>query len=344
MKLLTVNSGSTSIKIDLVDGGRRTKTWTALADAAASDPDVDAVAHRFVHGGDRTAPAVVDDDLRAELHELGELDPLHLPPALEAMDQARAHWPRVPHVACFDTTFHTTIPQAGRRYALPLPWRDRVPVYGFHGLSHAWSASRLAVLAPDATRAVVAHLGGGSSLCALLDGHSCATTMGFSPLDGLVMASRAGHLDPGALLWLTRQPGLDVEDLLARRSGLVGLTGTGDMREVLGSADREDPSAKEALAIWERRLLTELGGCIAVLGGVDALVFTGGIGENAAGLVERVCRKLGWLGVRLAAAVGPAPDRDEYELTDVSSRVRVFVVKAAEHLMMAREVEQLLRH
>lgn len=342
MNILTVNAGSTSMKVDLVRDGVAVSHWDAL-DPVAGDPSVrpQAVAHRFVHGGRRTAPVVVDADVRRELDELVVLDPLHLPPALDALEAARAAWPTVPHVVCFDTAFHVTIPAARRSYALPQPWRGQLPAYGFHGLSHSWSAHRLAELAPAARRSVVAHLGGGSSLCGIVDGRSEVTTMGFTPLDGLVMATRPGSLDPGAVLWLARQPGLDLEDLLTRRSGLAGLTGTPDMREVLARARSGDGDASFALDLYEQRFGSLLGGCVATIGGIDALVFTGRIGEAADALRSRLLGRLDWLGVEVDTRSRPRGESD-WELSAVGSRLRVFVIRSAEHLVLARDTEHLV--
>lgn len=343
MHVLTVNAGSTSLKIDLVRDGAAQQSFESVADAAmrlSEPPPV--VAHRIVHGGTRTTPTVIDSDMRAELAELADLDPLHDPPALDAIDQARVAWPQALHVACFDTAFHATVPEQARTYALPQPWRDSCRVLGFHGLSHEWSALRLAELAPSARRAVIAHLGGGSSLCGLLDGRSQITTMGLTPLDGLVMASRSGAIDPGAVLWLGRQEGLDVEDLLSRRSGLLGLAGSADMSAVVERADAGDAVAAFALDVYEHRFVTLFGGCVAALGGLDALVFTGGIGEHADGLRARLCRRLGWLGITLDPARSPtyAGERD---LAAPESSVRVFVIPAREDLMMARAAWQMLQ-
>ena len=316
MRYLTVNAGSTSMKVSLLDGDDTVARYDSLDDVVAAGERVDAVLHRLVHGGDRSAPVVVDDAIEEELRALVELAPLHQPPALDALVRCRAAWPDVPHVACFDTAFHATIPDAARTYALPAELRRQVRAYGFHGLSHAWAVARVGELAPDARRVVVAHLGGGQSLCAALDGRSVATTMGFTPLDGLVMATRSGSIDPGAVLWLAgRVDGL--ADVLEHESGLLGLSGTADMRELL---DRDDDEARLALDVYLHRLVWLLGGCVATLEGLDALVFTGGIGEHAGRLRDLVCARLGWL--------GPS--------------VQTFVVEAREDLQMVRDAAIVL--
>src|SRR3954465_6552915 len=211
----------------------------SLDDPLAGLPP-DAVAHRVVHGGDRTAAAVIDEALLGELRGLTELAPLHQPPALDAIDRCRAAWPARPQVACFDTAFHTTIPPAASTYALPARLRKKVRVYGFHGLSHAWASRTAGSKIPDARRIVVAHLGGGESLCGVLDGASVVTTMGFTPLDGLVMATRSGAVDPGALLWLAEHTDEDLGQVLEQESGLLGLCGSNDLQEVQQRADAGD--------------------------------------------------------------------------------------------------------
>src|SRR4051794_36653764 len=313
-----------------------TTSADSLDDALAGSPP-DAVAHRVVHGGDRTAAAVVDDPLLGELRALTELAPLHQPPALDAIDRCRAAWPDRPQVACFDTAFHTTIPPAASTYALPARLREKVRVYGFHGLSHAWASRTAGSKIPDARRIVVAHLGGGESLCGVLDGASVVTTMGFTPLDGLVMATRSGTLDPGAVLWLARHTGEDLEHVLDRESGLLGLAGTSDMREVLERAARGDGEAGFALEVYLSRLTRLLAGCVAELRGLDALVFTAGIGEHAAGLRALVAERLAWLGVAVD------PDSPGAEITAPGAKVRSFVVPAREDLQAAREAAQVLQ-
>jgi acetate kinase len=321
--LLTVNAGSTSLKLGVVRDGdvvERPASLDELVDQPAAA--FEAVAHRVVHGGDRDEAALLDDDVVAELRDLIDLAPLHQPAALDAIDRCRAAWPGLPQVACFDTTFHRTIPPAAATYALPARLRARVRVHGFHGLSHAWAAARVAEDLPEARRVVVAHLGGGQSLCAVADGRSVMTTMGFTPLDGLVMATRSGALDPGAVLWLAEHTDEDLARVLEEESGLLGLAGTDDMRAVLDRAAAGDADAALALDVYLHRFLRELGGCVAVLGGLDALVFTGGIGEHAADLRDRIAAALPGL-------TGGRP-------------VPVLVVPAREELQMAIEAGEVL--
>src|SRR4051794_10780276 len=201
MRVLTVNVGSSSVKLAVIVDGEVEHVPASLDDALAGPPP-DAVAHRVVHGGDRDGAVVTDDRVLGELRALSELAPLHQPPALDTIERCRSAWPDVANVACFDTAFHRTIPPAASTYALPARLRATVRSYGFPGPSYAWSAGRLATVAPDARRVLVAHLGGGQSLCGLLDGRSITTTMEFTPLDGLVMGTRCGRLDPGAVLWM----------------------------------------------------------------------------------------------------------------------------------------------
>ena len=298
MRILTVNAGSTSLKLVEVIDGRAVGESTSLDDALdGARPD--GIAHRIVHGGDRTTAELVDDAVVAGLRSLTDLAPLHQPAALDALEECRSRWPDVPNVACFDTAFHATIPEAARTYALPARIRSTVRIYGFHGLAHAWAVGRVSMLAPNARRVVAAHLGGGQSLCAALDGRSVMTTMGFTPLDGLVMGTRSGTLDPGAVLWLQRHTDEDVLSVLATESGLLGLCGTSDMRRIHELVDAGDDDARLAFDVWLHRITTLLGGCAAALGGIDALVFSGGIGEH-----DRVARAAVAAGLRLARRPG----------------------------------------
>ncbi len=345
--VLTVNTGSSSTKVSLVHPDDAVESHDL--DSALADSSPSAVAHRVVHGGDRTAAVVVDDAVLDELRGLTELDPLHQPAALDAMERARASLPAVPHVACFDTAFHRTIPADAATYALPEPWRETLRVKGFHGLSHAWAARTIGRLVPEADRVLVAHLGSGASLCAVRDGRSVDTTMGFTPLGGLVMGTRSGDVDPGALLWLTRHADVDLEDLLERRSGLLGLAGTSDLREVLRRRDGGDELAAAAFDVYLHRLTTCTGAMVAALRGLDVLVFTGGVGENSRAVRQALCARLGWLGVRadesLARPPGgaaPSGGEDALELTADGAAVRVLVLRSREDLQMAAETRALL--
>jgi acetate kinase len=341
VRLLAVNAGSTSVKVTVVEDRARVASFDSLDRALADAADgVDAVVHRVVHGGDRTAAVVVDDDVLAELGELTPLAPLHQPAALDALMRCRTALPGRQQVACFDTAFHSTIPIAARTYALPARLREEVRVYGFHGLSHSWSAGRVASLAPDARRVLVAHLGGGQSLCGVVDGRSVVTTMGFTPLDGLVMATRCGAIDPGALLYLQERTDEDLSRVLEEESGLAGLAGTSDMREVVERVGSGDAAAMLALDVWTHRFASLAGGCVATMGGLDALVFTGGVGEHSPVVRARAAAALEWIGVSIRD--GSSKDRPDEEMTADGAPVRTFVIEAAEDLAMAAEARSAL--
>jgi acetate kinase len=334
--LLTVNAGSSSLRLRLLDDDDRLlASYDALP---AALPPVDAVVHRVVHGGpDLSAAVVVDHAVEEQLRALSELAPLHQPKSLRTLDQVRAQLPDVPHVACFDTSFHTTIPAAAATYALPAEWIRRYGLrrYGFHGLSHAWASRRASALVPGARRVVTCHLGAGASLCAVLDGRSVDTTMGFTPLEGLAMATRSGSVDPGLVLWLAgREPHL--EEVLEHGSGMLGLAGTADMAELLGRADQ---AARLAVDVYLHRLRAGVAAMAAALGGLDACVFTGGVGENAPAV--RAGAVLPFLGMALDAGRNEegVPDTD---LSEPGSAVRVLVVAAREDLEMAQQARALL--
>lgn len=358
MRVLVVNAGSTSVKLRLLGGddallgavdlgppgapGVADELRAALADLQLPD----AVGHRVVHGGDAYRAAVrLDAQVVDELRALTELAPLHQPKSLIGIEAVARALPGVPEVACFDTAFHATLPPAARTYALPAEWRERWPLrrYGFHGLSHAYVARRTAaLLGRDDLRIVSCHLGAGASLAAIAGGRSVDTTMGFTPLEGLVMATRSGTVDPGLVLWLVERLGDDeVSDGLEHRAGLAGLAGTGDMREVLAAAGRGEEAATLALDVYVHRLRAEIAAMAAALGGMDALVFTGGVGERSPGLRARAAAGLGFLGVEVdpARAVGEGEDAD---VAAVGAPVRTLVVAAREDLEVARQVRAAL--
>lgn len=309
----------------------------------APEHSLGAVGHRVVHGGLRAQAARVDAALLAELDALTPLAPLHQPANLAAIRRIAARAPTLPQVACFDTAFHRTQNELQQRYALPPAWFDAgVRRYGYHGLSYQWIASQLPALDADAAagRSIVLHLGNGCSLCALARGRSVATSMGFSTLDGVPMATRSGALDPGVLLYLLRQ-GLSLdalEDLLYRQSGWLGVSGlSADMRVLLAS---EQPSAWLAIALFVERVVAEVGALAATLGGLDALVFTGGIGENAATIRAAICTRVEWLGLRLDpsanATHGP-------RISHPDSRLRAYVLPTNEEAVIARETQALVQ-
>jgi acetate kinase len=331
--VLVVNAGSTSLKLSAVadDGAaRRVDALDALP------PGVDAVAHRVVHGGPLREPTLVGDDVEAQLRALVDLAPLHNAPALRAIAQARGALPDLPHVAVFDTAFHATIPDVASTYALPARWRAEIRRYGFHGLSVQWASEQVRV-----PRLVVCHLGGGCSITAVRDGRSVDTTMGFTPLEGVPMATRAGSVDPGALLHLLRHGVAltELDDALEHESGLLGLSGlSGSVEELERSSD---PAAALALDVFAYRVAGAVAALAAALDGLDAIVFTAGIGEGSARVRADVCARLGFLGVDLdpRANAQAQPDAD---VAAPGSRVRVVVVHAREDAVAARAARTLL--
>jgi acetate kinase len=320
------------LKLHLVEGdeSRPIESLTALAEP------VQAVAHRIVHGGEFREPMLIDEDLQARLEQLVELAPLHNSPAVDAIATARRVLPDVPHVAVFDTAFHATIPPFAATYALPEEWRREIRRYGFHGLSVQWSSERVVV-----PRLVVCHLGGGCSVTAVLDGRSVDTTMGFTPLEGVPMATRTGTVDPGALLYLLRHgvPTAELDDAIEHRSGLLALSGrSGDVAE-LEAAD--DADARLALGVFAYRVAAAVGAMTVPLGGLDALVFTAGIGEHSARVRADVCAPLAFLGLALDAVRNDAAQPD-VDISAPESAVRVAVIRAREELVAARAARALL--
>lgn len=361
MRVLAVNVGSSSVKVSVVDGDRRVAEQTvpvvdgrldeqAVTDAVAEHRAVDAVGHRVVHGGeDFTGPVRIDERVRHRLDALVDLAPLHLPGSIAGIDLVARVLPGTPAVACFDTAFHAHLPAAAATYALPAEWRRRWRLrrYGFHGLSHAWATRRVAELcgtAVDSLRIVTCHLGAGASLAAVASGRSVDTTMGFTPLEGLVMATRSGTVDPGLVLWLEQHAGMapaELASVLEHRSGLLGLAGTADMRAVLEAEAGGDADAALAVAVYLHRLRAGICAMAGAMGGLDALCFTGGVGEHAAAIRLRAASGLAFLGVALDEErnAGAHPDA---ELTGDGAPVRTFVVEAREDVEMAAEVRAVL--
>jgi len=358
--VLVVNAGSSSLKLrvlsadDEVTGGVDLAVTggqadlAELKDAIGSLGRVSAAGHRIVHGGDIfSGPVLVDERVRQQLGALVDLAPLHQPKSLAALDAVRALLPDVPAVACFDTAFHATIPDAAATFALPVEWRQRWTLrrYGFHGLSHAYVCRRtVSLLGARPRRLVSCHLGAGASLAAVRDGRSVDTTMGFTPLDGLVMATRSGSVDPGLLLWLEEHAGTPPAELAATleyRSGLYGLAGTGDMREVLSRAAAGDSRAVLAREVYLHRLRALIASMAAAMNGLDALVFTGGVGENSAEVRSRAMAGLGFLGVREDAARN-ADGGGDREIGVDGAGVRALVIAAREDLEIACQVRQVL--
>lgn len=359
MRVLVVNAGSSTLKlrilsaqdeleldvdIDPWDGG-----VTDLGPLLTGALPVDAVGHRVVHGGTSlTQATVVTSEVEDVIAGLAPLAPVHQSRAVAALAAARLAFPDVQHVACFDTSFHATLTAAARTYALPRPWRQRwgLQRFGFHGLSHAWAAVRGPAVAdvPAAARTVTCHLGAGASLCAVVGGRSVDTTMGFTPLDGIVMATRSGAVDPGLLLWLLADGGLSVGELaeaLEHHAGLAGLAGTGDMRQVLADRATGDPDAALACDVYVHRLRQGIASMAASAGGLDLLVFTGGVGEHAAAIRAEAAAGLDFLGVAVDHAANDAVAGDA-DITGHGATVRTAVVTSREDVEIARQVRAVL--
>jgi acetate kinase len=345
LPVLVVNAGSTSLKLHVV---QEDESVDVVEDLDAVRPEeIGAVGHRVVHGGHLVEPTVIDAEVRASIEDLAQIAPLHNAPALAAIDDARRLLPAHPHVAVFDTAFHAGMPAAAATYAIPRTWREDWGIrrYGFHGLSVQWSAERVTELlgAEGARRLVVCHLGGGCSITAVRNGRSVDTSMGFTPLEGVPMATRSGSVDPGALLYVQRVHGLSVDDVdraLNRESGLEGLSGGRDLRQLEVAASR-DESARLALDVYTYRIAGAVAAMCAALGGLDAVAFTAGVGEHSPAVRSAVCERLGFLGVKLD------PDRNERTTPDADiaareSGVRLLVIAAREELVAARAVRARL--
>lgn len=307
--------------------------------------EVIAIGHRVVHGGMRfAAPRRVDADLLTELDALCPLAPLHQPHNLAAIHAIAALAPDLPQVACFDTAFHHDKPEVAARLALPRALHEQgIRRYGFHGLSYEYIAGQLQTIDRELAggRVIAAHLGNGASLCAMRDGRSIDTTMGFTALDGLMMGTRCGALDPGVVLHLQTQLGMsanEVDDLLYRKSGLLGVSGiSSDMRILTADASRQ---AQEAVELFVWRAVREFGALTASLGGVDGIVFTAGIGENHAEIRRRICERLGWLGLTIDDDANTA---NALCISGRGSRVKVLVISTDEERMIADHTLAVLR-
>ncbi|MCL4245181.1 MAG: acetate/propionate family kinase [Candidatus Dadabacteria bacterium] len=303
-----------------------------------------AVGHRVVHGGTEfTGPALIDDGVVARLSDMEPLAPLHQPYNVSGIRSMMKAYPGVPNVACFDTSFHRTQPGLAQMFGLPMEYYESGVVrYGFHGLSYEYVLSRLREISPEtaAGRVVTAHLGAGASMCATLGGKSAATTMGFTALDGLPMGTRSGGIDPGVIFYLQREKGMtadEVEAFLYKKSGLLGISGlSSDMRDLEAS---DAPGAALAINYFAYRIVRETGSLAAALGGLDALVFTAGIGENSARVREKVCSGLSWLGIELD---GEANSRNALVISTGKSPVRVYVIPTNEELVIAIKTANMI--
>ncbi|HEY5183979.1 MAG TPA: acetate/propionate family kinase [Actinomycetes bacterium] len=362
MRILVVNAGSSSLKLAVLDdhdqllAAENLPLQRGRVDAAALRRVVeqhgpfDAVGHRIVHGGTQFVdPVLVDDDVVRRLEALADLAPLHQPKSLRGMREVGRLLPDVPTVCCFDTAFHATIPAAASTYALPAEWRRRWDLrrFGFHGLSHAYLSRRAAELqggSPDGLRIVTCHLGAGASLAAVHGGASVDTTMGFTPLEGLVMATRSGSIDPGLITWLEEHIGMPPSELAAtleHRSGLLGLTGTADMQLILQAEAEGDPDAALGLGVYLHRLRAGIAAMAAAMGGLDALAFAGGVGEHAPAIRQRAADGLAFLGIRVDPAAN-ATARPECDITSPGATVRTYVIQTREDVEIARGVRRAL--
>jgi acetate kinase len=334
--------GETVIDRGFGDGGAKLTHEDLLRELFAwfsrqRQDELKAIGHRIVHGGATfTAPVRINDAVLEKLSELEPLAPLHQPHNLSGIRTCAALQPHVPQVACFDTAFHQAMDPLARRLGLPRAYDEEgVRRYGFHGLSYEFIAQRLRAIDGGIARGrvIVAHLGNGASLCAMRDGRSVDTTMGFTALDGLLMGTRPGTLDPGAVTYLMRAHAMsaaEIEDLLYHRSGLVGVSGiSSDMRTLLDSGD---PRAREAVDLFVFRAAREIGALVASLGGLDGLVFTAGIGEHASAIRSHLCARCAWLGVMLDERANSA---GKIRITTEGSRVRVYVIPTDEERMIA---------
>ena len=370
--VLVFNAGSSSVKYQLIDverdeplakgvvervgaGGHGTHAEAVssiLAELGSAVPDhldeVVAVGHRIVHGGSRfVAPTVIDEATLDELDELGRLAPLHNPPAIAAVRAAMEAFGALPQVAVFDTAFFADIPAAAATYALPadLAAQHGIRRYGFHGISHEYVAHRAAAVLDrplDDLRQIVFHLGNGASATAIDRGRAVDTSMGMTPLEGLVMGTRAGDLDPGIVVFLQREAGLgadEIDELLNRRSGLIGMAGINDFRDLQTAADGGDAAASLAIDVVVHRLRKYLGAYLVTLGGVDCIVFTAGIGEHSSVVRQRVCAGLESFGIVVAA---PANAADEAVISTPQSPVAVLVVPTDEERAIAQAVSALV--
>ena len=363
VRLLVVNAGSSSVKLSVLDDQDRSVAThhldaprsqidaDALRDQLVELGPVDVVGHRIVHGGGRfSGPVMVSDEVVAALEELADLAPLHQAKSIEALDITRRALPNAPAVACFDTAFHATMPAAATTYALPREWRERFGLrrYGFHGLSHSYASRRAAELLErplESLRIVTCHLGAGASLAAVAFGRSVDTTMGFTPLEGLVMSTRSGSVDPGLLLWLLERGEAGEREMataLEHESGLLGLAGTPRMQDVVAGAEKGDEEAELALEVYLHRLAAGIAAMVTAMGGVDAVVFTGGVGENSPEVRGQAARRLSFLGIEVDPArnESASPDAD---ISATGTKVHTLVIAAREDVEIARQVRETWR-
>jgi len=324
--------------------------WDGKMRSVTSPSEIDVVGHRVVHGGPKyEEPVLLSPEVKSGIAKVSAFAPLHNRAELEGMEVVEKLLGTVPQVAVFDTGFHRKIPQAAAVYPGPYHWFESgIHRYGFHGINHQYCASRAAQLLGrdlNSLKLVTCHLGNGCSLAAILGGHSIDTTMGFTPLEGLMMGTRSGSVDPGILTYLIREGELnpqEIDHVLNKKSGLLGISGiSGDMREVQAAMKQGNARAKLAFDIYVHRLRDGIGAMVAVLGGIDALVFTAGVGENSAEVREAACEQLGFLGIKLDPS--NAPYAGDSDIAAPDSAVRVLIIRAQEDWAIARECWRLLR-
>ena len=363
MRVLTVNAGSSSLKLRVLDedgslvvernvpAPHGDDGTAAVAGALDGVTDIEAVGHRVVHGGaEFVDPVLIDDAVTDRIAALTPLAPLHQPRALAGIAAVRGALPGLPEVACFDTAFHARIPTAATTYAVPREWTERWGIrrFGFHGLSHAYASRRAAELLcadTDGLRIVTCHLGAGASLAAVRDGRSLDTTMGYTPLEGLVMATRSGDVDPGLLLWAQETLGLSaaqVAGVLTNQAGLLGMAGTADMKQIVARAAAGDGDAALALEVYVHRLRGGIARMAAALDGIDVLVFTGGVGENGVSVRQLTTDGLGFLGVAVDPGRNEGGPADR-QISAAGAAARTLVVAAREDLEIARETRAVVR-
>jgi acetate kinase len=361
------NSGTADVKIARSDGASLTRSitanspseflepvlealWNGDAKAIDAPSEIDVVGHRIVHGGPKYRESVlVTPEVRAAIAEQVEFAPAHNRlqlAAIQCVDRVIGN--DTPQVAVFDTGFHATLPPTAYIYPGPYAWFEQgIRRYGFHGISVEYSTRRAAELLqvpPNSSRLIVCHLGNGASVTAVANGKSVDTSMGFTPLEGIMMGTRSGSIDPSILVYLIRHQGCtadQIDEILNRKSGLLGVSGiSGDMREILEAVEKGSPRAKLAYGIFAHRVTREVGAMLAVLGGLDAIVFTGGIGENCPPLRQAVCEQLAFLGLKLDAAKNTRPHLDQ-NVAAAGSAVQVLVIRADEDWEIARECQRL---
>ncbi len=369
MNILVLNVGSSSLKFRLFQSTPDTETVLTEGSAERLDANtllpaaqkaieqcgpfgIDAVGHRVVQGGARFfAPTRITPDVMDGLRGLRDLDPLHNPTEVALIEAASRLLPDAPAVAVFDTAFHRTLPEIAWRYALPVDLSDRLGLrrYGFHGISHQYVSGRLLQClgrGPEGTRLIVCHLGSGASVCAVRDGKSIDTSMGMTPLEGLVMGTRSGDVDPGLLLYLMRTQNMTAaaaDDLLNQKSGLLGLSErSGDVRDLEQAAGSGDVKAKMALEIFAYRVCKYMGAYASVLEGVDAVAFTGGIGERSPAMRSRICRRLAFLGLHLDPTRNEKAGMDPSLISAGEAGVQAWVIPTDEERQIARETRQAL--